>query len=86
MLSRLISPPMDKARSLLKKVKFCKDPYETARNSDALIIVTEWHEFKTMNLGRIKKSMNSPLIIDGRNIFVPEEMKKLGFRYISIGR
>ena len=60
--------------------------YEAARNSDALAIVTEWHEFEVMDLGRIKKIMKNPLIIDGRNIFDPKRMKKLGFKYISMGR
>lgn len=77
---------MKKARLVLGNVKFCKDPYEVAAGSDALIIITEWHEFEGMDLGRIKNLMKNPLIIDGRNIFDPEKMKKLGFRYISIGR
>ena len=77
---------MKKARHLLPGVGFCKDPYEVAKNSDALVIVTEWHEFEVMDLTRIKKLMKNPLVIDGRNIFEPERMKKLRFRYISIGR
>lgn len=75
-----------KARAILKDITFCKNLYEAAKNSDALIIVTEWHEFEVMDLGRIKKLMNNPLIIDGRNIFDPEKLKEAGFRYISIGR
>ena len=75
-----------KARAILKGITFCKDLYEAAKNSDALVIVTEWHEFEVMDLGRIKKLMNTPLIIDGRNIFDPQKMKEAGFRYISIGR
>ena len=77
---------MKKAQSILNGVTFCKDVYEAARNSDALAIVTEWHEFEVMDLGRIKKIMKNPLIIDGRNIFDPKRMKKLGFKYISMGR
>ena len=77
---------MKNARSILKGVTFCKDPYETARASDAIAIVTEWHEFRVMDLRRIKKLMRNPLIIDGRNIFDPERMQRLGFRYISMGR
>ena len=77
---------MKKARNILEGVRFCKDPYEVARNSDALIVVTEWHEFEVMDLTRIKKLMKKPLIIDGRNIFEPTRMKRLGFKYISIGR
>ncbi len=77
---------MKKAHLTIKDVTFCKDLYEAARNSDALIIVTEWHEFEVMDLARIKKLMKNPLIIDGRNIFDPKRMRKLGFKYISIGR
>jgi len=77
---------MKNAHSVLKGVKFCKDIYEAARDSDALVIATEWHEFEVMDLGRVKKLMKRPLIIDGRNIFDPEKMKKSGFKYISIGR
>jgi len=77
---------MKKARHLLPGAGFCKDPYEVAKNSDALVIVTEWHEFEVMDLTRIKKLMKNPLVIDGRNIFEPERMKRLGFKYISIGR
>jgi len=77
---------MKKARSVLKGITFCKSPYEVAEDSDALIIITDWHEFRVMNLSRIKKLMKNPLIIDGRNIFDPNKMKKLGFKYISIGR
>jgi len=51
-----------------------------------LIIVTEWDEFKNMDLKRIKELLNQPIIIDGRNMFEPEKMKKLGFVYKSIGR
>ena len=74
------------ARSILKGVTFCKDPYEVAKASDAIAIITEWHEFRVMDLKRIKKLMKNPLIIDGRNIFDPERMQRLGFRYISMGR
>lgn len=77
---------MKKARSILKGVTFCKDLYEVAKDTDALLIITEWHEFEIMDLARLKKLMRNPLIIDGRNIFDPEKMKKLGFKYISIGR
>lgn len=77
---------MKKAHHLLPGVRFCKDHYEVAKNSDALVIVTEWHEFEVMDLGRVKKLMKKPLIIDGRNIFEPSRMKGLGFKYISIGR
>ncbi|OIO38166.1 MAG: UDP-glucose 6-dehydrogenase [Candidatus Omnitrophica bacterium CG1_02_49_10] len=77
---------MAKAREVLTGVKFCKDAYETAKGADCLLVVTEWNEFKELDLPRIKKLMNVPLIVDGRNIYEPAKMKKEGFRYISIGR
>ena len=77
---------MEKAGNILKGVTFCKDVYEAAKESDALLILTEWREFKDMNLSRVKKLLKNPLIIDGRNIFDPARMSKLGFKYISIGR
>lgn len=77
---------MEKARPLFKDITFCKDPYDTAKGSDVLLVLTEWSEFKAMKLGRVKRLLKNPLIIDGRNIFDPVKMKKLGFKYISIGR
>ncbi|MCM8778397.1 MAG: UDP-glucose/GDP-mannose dehydrogenase family protein [Candidatus Omnitrophica bacterium] len=76
-----------KAKEVLKtKVRYAKDPYKVARNADCLVIVTEWNEFKELDLLRIKKLMRQPVIIDGRNIYEPEELKRLGFRYIGMGR
>jgi nucleotide sugar dehydrogenase len=78
---------MAKAKERLKNnVKFCKDPYETAKNSDCLVIATEWNEFKELDFKKIKKLMRQPIIVDGRNIYDPKEMKKLGFKYVGIGR
>ncbi|MCX5713293.1 MAG: nucleotide sugar dehydrogenase, partial [Candidatus Omnitrophica bacterium] len=77
---------MPKARKLFEKVAFCKDAYAVARESDCLLILTEWDEFKALNLARIKNSMKRPLIIDGRNMFRPQDMQNKGFTYISIGR
>lgn len=75
-----------KAKDILDNVKFCKDVYELAKNSDCLVVVTEWNEFKELDFKRVKKLLKHPLIIDGRNIYDPAKMKKLGFRYTSIGR
>jgi len=77
---------MEKAKSILKDVEFCKDPYEAAKDADALIILTEWNEFKELDLSKIKSVLKNPKIIDGRNIYNPEDLKKEGFTYISIGR
>ncbi len=77
---------MDKAKEILRSVEYGRDPYEVARGSNALVIVTEWEEFKRIDLERIRNLMVNPLIVDGRNIYEPEKMKKLGFIYESIGR
>ena len=75
-----------KAKDILHKVIFCKDPYEVCRGSDCLVIATEWDEFRRLNLVKVKKLLKRSLIIDGRNIYEAEKMRKLGLRYISVGR
>ena len=77
---------MPKARGLLKNVEFCKDAYAVAKGSDCLAILTEWDVFKELNFARVKKLLNQPVIVDGRNIYDPKRMKSLGFRYSSMGR
>ena len=78
---------MKKAKVILGKgVNFCKDAYQAAKGSDCLIVVTEWNEFKELDFKKIKKLMRQPVLVDGRNIYDPREMKKLGFKYIGIGR
>lgn len=71
---------------LENKIIFKNNPYEALKKTDAGLIVTEWNEFKQIDLERIKKIMNQPFIFDGRNIYEPDVMKKLGFKYFSIGR
>jgi UDPglucose 6-dehydrogenase len=75
-----------KAKDILCRVVFCKDPYEVCRGSDCLVIATEWDEFRRLNLVKVKKLLKRPLVVDGRNIYEPEKMRKLGLRYISVGR
>lgn len=77
---------MPLAKKVLKKVKFCGDAYEAAKDAQALLIITEWNEFRNLDLQRIKKLLKRPLIIDGRNIYDPAEMKKHGFIYAGVGR
>jgi len=78
---------MEKAKALLRdSVVFCDTPYEVAEGCDALAIITEWREFKQLNLERIRGLMKQPIIFDGRNIYPPERMARLGLRYISVGR
>ncbi|HLD94231.1 MAG TPA: UDP-glucose/GDP-mannose dehydrogenase family protein [Anaerolineales bacterium] len=77
---------MDAAKEILPKVEMAKDAYELAEGADALIVVTEWNEFKNLDLERLRDSMRQPLILDGRNIYLPEQMRRLGFTYQGIGR
>ena len=70
----------------LTHVTLCQDAYQVADGSDALIIVTEWDEFKELDLMKVKKLLNQPIIIDGRNIFEPAKMNELGFMYRGVGR
>ncbi len=68
------------------KFTFAADAYEVATDADLLIVVTEWNEFKQLDLGKIKNLMKTPNLIDGRNIYEPEKAKALGFNYIGVGR
>jgi len=70
----------------LQGVTFCKDAYGVARGADCLAVVTEWNEFKELDFSRLKKLMRQPLIVDGRNIYDPEALRRLGFRYVGTGR
>jgi UDPglucose 6-dehydrogenase len=67
-------------------VEMMPDPYSLAEGMDALLVVTEWNEFKNLDLERIRNSMNEPILLDGRNIYEPARIKELGFRYRGVGR
>jgi UDPglucose 6-dehydrogenase len=73
-------------RILPAEVVYCDSPYEAATGADAVALVTEWNEFKFLNLDRLRSAMRRPLIFDGRNLWEPERMRRLGFEYHSIGR
>lgn len=77
---------MEKARALLKDVTFVDDMNAVGDGCDALIIATEWEEFKKLDLERARRSLTHPILFDGRNLFDPAEMERLGFIYKSIGR
>lgn len=72
--------------ALLPNVEWCSNPYTAMEKADSLVIITEWNEFGALDLTRVKNLLNTPLIIDLRNIYHPQEMKKAGFTYYSIGR
>lgn len=77
---------MGNSRRIFKDVSFCNDAYDTAKGADALVIATEWNEFRALKLERIKSLLKQPLIIDLRNVYDPHRMKAEGFTYISVGR
>jgi UDPglucose 6-dehydrogenase len=77
---------MERMQAIVPDMEYSKDPYELAAGADALIVVTEWNEFRHLDMVRIKASMRRPVVIDGRNIYVPAEMREMGFTYRGIGR
>ncbi len=77
---------MENAKKSLKGLKTGSDEYDTAKLADALLILTEWEEFKNLDLSRIRKLLKKPIIVDARNLYEPVKMKKAGFKYYSIGR
>ena len=77
---------MEQARSELSDVTYCDGPYSCAEGSDALVIVTEWEQFRALDLARLKREMACPVIIDLRNVYRPEEVSAHGFRYEGVGR
>jgi len=77
---------MEKAKVLFPDVIYADNPYEAAEDADAIILVTEWREFLSLDMERLKKVMKSPVIYDGRNIFDMEKLKGLGFEYHGMGR
>ncbi|HEY3932472.1 MAG TPA: UDP-glucose/GDP-mannose dehydrogenase family protein [Verrucomicrobiae bacterium] len=77
---------MEKARTILKNVTYVDDINAVAEGCDAIVIATEWDEFKKLDLERAKKSLTHPILFDGRNLFDHEEMKRLGWIYKSVGR
>jgi UDPglucose 6-dehydrogenase len=77
---------MERTKMELPEIIYCSDPYETVKNADAMVICTEWDEFKNLNFEKIKNLMKRPFILDGRNIYDKAKMLSLGFEYMSIGR
>ena len=76
----------ESAKNIIPNIEFASNFYEAVEKADCLVITTAWKDFKEADLDKIKSKMNSPNVVDGRNIFNVEEMKKKGFNYISVGR
>ncbi len=77
---------MNNAKRILKNVDFCSDPYSLAKGCDILVVMTEWNEFMQLDLEKIKKFMKEPVLLDGRNIYDPQKLREIGFRYMGVGR
>jgi len=77
---------MDEARALLPDITYCEDAYDAMTGADALVILTEWNEFRALNLTRVKEALTAPVMIDLRNVYSPADMVAAGFQYTSVGR
>jgi UDPglucose 6-dehydrogenase len=77
---------MEKAKATLKEVTFCGSALEAAAGADCALLLTDWEEFRTLDLKKLKKAMAHPTLLDGRNLYDPAKMRELGFTYRSVGR
>lgn len=77
---------MPNARKIFPQIAYAENPYEAVAGANAVVIVTEWNEFKFLDLARVKETMAQPIIFDGRNIYDPDRMCRLGFDYYCVGR
>lgn len=77
---------MDKTSAIFPELRYCRDPYEAAKDADALLILTEWEEFRQLDWKRVSTVMARPTVIDGRNLLDPTAMEELGFEYYAFGR
>lgn len=77
---------VENAKRLLPTITLCKDAYDVVKDADAVVLMTEWNEFKELDLVKIKSAMKTPIFIDGRNVYEPEQMKEAGFTYSGVGR
>ena len=77
---------MGEAKKLMPHVSYCADAYEAMEGADALLILTEWNQFRSLDLDRVKRLLRSPTIVDLRNVYDPLQMREAGFAYSCIGR
>jgi len=77
---------MDNARQVFPGITYCKDPYDAATGADALVLITEWNQFRNLDMGKIKELLRQPYFFDLRNVYDPEKMKTLKFHYYCVGR
>jgi UDPglucose 6-dehydrogenase len=77
---------MPAAAKLLPEVTFAKDAYQACEGAHAMVIVTEWNQFRMLDLERIRSRLHRPLVVDLRNVYQPDQMRRAGFEYVSVGR
>jgi UDPglucose 6-dehydrogenase len=77
---------MENARAVFPAITYSKDPYDAAKGADAVVIATEWNEFRNLELEKLKKLLRQPFFFDLRNVYEPDKMKSQGFKYFSVGR
>lgn len=77
---------MARSREIMPEIRYAADPYEAAADADAVLLLTEWDEFRGLDLNKLKAVLRQPVFLDGRNVFSPDDMKNLGFIYTGIGR
>jgi UDPglucose 6-dehydrogenase len=80
---------MERAKAVLppsEKLRYAGDPYEAAKDADAVLILTDWKEFAEIDLVRLNQAVRFPIVVDGRNLYKPREMLDHGFTYVSVGR
>ena len=77
---------MDEAKTILTEIEWCKDAYEAMIDANAIVIITEWNEFRQLDFDRAKALMKEMVLVDLRNIYNPIDMKNAGFNYSCIGR
>ncbi|HXT34085.1 MAG TPA: UDP binding domain-containing protein, partial [Chloroflexota bacterium] len=76
----------ENARLSIQGIQYRSDPYDVAQDADALVLVTEWREFRALDLRRLRHAMRSAVFFDGRNLYEPEDVRAAGFTYLGIGR
>jgi UDPglucose 6-dehydrogenase len=77
---------MEAAKALLPNVEMCRDSYEASKGADALVIVTEWNQFRMLDLVRLRELLAQPVVVDLRNIYETVSMQEAGLTYVSVGR
>lgn len=77
---------MEEAKHLLPDIEYARDEYDAIKDADALLIITEWNQFRALDMDKVKTLLKSPKIVDLRNIYEPTEMRELGFDYVGVGR